>query len=101
MADLRQPSLSFARVVRLSVTSIAGCLLAAGCAPSSVPTDIYGSIEKCGLEGNMRLEPQGQNRFRIAHLDPDTDYEKLDCFIREAQRLRVDLGFVGNEAFAR
>ena len=76
------------------------CVAASGCASPRPPTDVYGSIRKCGLVGKLRVEQSGEREFKIVYLNPDTDYEKLDCFLAEAKRLRVHLRFTGNEALA-
>jgi hypothetical protein len=74
-------------------------MIAAACtSPAAPPKDIYGSIRKCGLEGLIRIDAEGERRFRISYIDPNADYEMVDCFLAEAKRLRLDLGFVGNEA---
>lgn len=74
-------------------------LFAAGCASPAAPRDdIHASIRKCGLEGQIRVEMEGERRLHIRYLNPNADYAKVDCFIAEARRLRLDLGFVGNEA---
>jgi hypothetical protein len=74
-------------------------LLLAGCAQrEAVPDDIYASIKKCGMDGHIQLEKEGERQFRIAYLDPNSDYGKMDCVLGEARRLRISLGFVGNEA---
>jgi hypothetical protein len=41
---------------------------------------------------------EGEHRLHIRYLNPNADYAKVDCFVAEARRLRLDLGFVGNEA---
>jgi hypothetical protein len=77
---------------------LAACLVAGSCASPTPPADIYGSISKCGLEGKLRVEQQGEGEFKVVYLNPDTDYEKVDCFLDHANRLGLNLGFVGNEA---
>ena len=44
------------------------------------------------------MDVEGERRHHVRYLSPDAHYEKVDCFITEARRLRMDLGFVGNEA---
>ena len=84
----------FARLCALLVS-----LLVTGCAPrETVPDDIYASIRKCGMDGHIRLQKKGERQFRVVYLDPNSDYAKVDCFLGEARRLRINLGFVGNEA---
>ena len=79
--------------------TFAACLLAIGCMQrSAVPDDIYASISRCGMKGHIRLQKEGEKQFRIVYLDPNSDYAKVDCVLAEAKRLRIDLGFVGNEA---
>jgi hypothetical protein len=41
---------------------------------------------------------EGGRRLHILYIDPKADYAKVDCFLADARRLRLDLGFVGNEA---
>jgi hypothetical protein len=78
------------------------CLFAAGCVQREAPpNDINASISKCGMDGHIRLHRLGERQFRIEYLDPNSDYAKVDCFLAEAKRLRIDLGFVGNEAYVR
>ena len=74
-------------------------LLVAGCPQrEAVPDDIYASIRKCGMDGHIRLQEVSERQFRVTYLDPNSDYAKVDCFLGEARRLRIKLGFVGNEA---
>jgi hypothetical protein len=85
--------------MRVRLTPLAICLLAAGCASPAVSAgDIHASIRKCGLEGQIRVEMEGEHRLHIRYLNPNAGYAKVDCFIAEARRLKLDLGFVGNEA---
>ena len=87
------PAMRFHRI------TLAVCLLATGCAsPASLRNDIQASIRKCGLEGQLRVEVVDEHVARIRYLHPKADYTKMDCFLAEARRLRLDLGFVGNEA---
>ena len=82
---------------RLALLSFA--LFAAGCVQRAVPpTDIYASISRCGMDGHIQLQRLGEREFRIEYLDPNSDYAKVDCFLAEVRRLRIGLGFVGNEA---
>jgi hypothetical protein len=85
--------------MRVRPMPVAACLLVAGCAsPGTLRDDIQASIRKCGLEGQMRVEVERERRARIRYLDPNTDYTKVDCFLADARRLRLELGAVGNEA---
>ena len=82
------------------ILSVFGCMLVAACARPAAPSDdIFESVRTCGLEGQLRLEPDGDRL--LLHLAPTADYERVDCFLKEARRLRVNLGFVGNEAVAQ
>lgn len=78
---------------------LAACVLATGCASPAAPRDdIQASIRKCGLEGQIRVKIEGERRLHILYLNPNAGYAKVDCFIAEARRLGLDLGFVGKEA---
>ena len=50
------------------------------------------------MEGLIRVELEGEHRLHILYLNPKADYGKVDCFLAEARRLKLNLGFVGNEA---
>ena len=89
-------------VMRVRLTPLAAVLLVAGCtAPAAPADDIFASIKKCGMEGHIRVEVEGERELRIRYLDPNVDYSKFDCFLADARRLRMNLGFVGNEAFSK
>ena len=82
--------------------TVAACLLTAGCASAPAPPDdVRTSIRRCGLEGLIRVEVMGEDRLHIRYLNPTADYSKVVCFIAEARRLGLDLGFVGNEASSK
>jgi hypothetical protein len=44
---------------------------------------------------------EGERRVHVRYLNPNADYAKVDCFLVEARRLRLNLGFVGNEALSK
>lgn len=84
--------------MRASPIALAACFLAAASAPA-LPQGVHSSISYCGLEGEMRVEQRGERAFMIVYLHPDADYDKVACFLEQADRLGLDLGFVGNQAY--
>ena len=83
------------RLGRAALAVMAACT---GCTASRDYTpQIDAVIERCGLHGMVRLDPLGGRLYRVAYVNPATPYEKVDCLLDGARRLRVDLGFVGNE----
>jgi hypothetical protein len=85
--------------MRVHLTPLATCLFAVGCAAPAAPRDdIHASIKKCGLEGQIRVEVEGERQLHIRYLNPNVDYTRFDCFLVEVRRLRLNLGIVGNEA---
>jgi hypothetical protein len=54
--------------------------------------------DRIHVRRQIRVDMEGERRLHIRYLNPNADYAKVDCFIAEARRVRLDLGFVGNEA---
>src|SRR5947209_2509668 len=86
-------------IMKACLMPVVACLLVGGCASPAAPRDaVDDSIRACGLTSQIRVEMEGERRLHILYINPKTDYAKVDCFLAEARRLRLDLGFVGNEA---
>ena len=53
-------------------------------------------ISRCGLEGMITIERLSEREFRVASLDRNAPYEKVDCFLAGVRPLGLNWGFVGN-----
>jgi len=85
--------------MRFFLTTVIAGLAATACVSTPAPkNDIQASIRKCGLEGQLRVEIEGNRQLHVRYLDPNVAYPKFDCFMSEVLRLRLDLQIVGNEA---
>ena len=78
------------------MTTLAACLLLAGCASVATPgDDIYASVRRCGLDGQIRLDRTGPNRLQVRYLNPNADQANVDCFTAEMDRLGMQVAFAG------
>ena len=74
-------------------------LLTIGCATSQTGgADLQTVVLRCGLDGLIELNQIDDQYVAISSLDPQVDYDKVDCLLRGVRRLGLRLGLVGNEA---
>jgi hypothetical protein len=54
-------------------------------------------VDRCRLQGQIEVDVD-RDRLTIVRLDPEAEYERVDCFLAGLKPHGFDLGFVGNEA---